>query len=332
MARKKAGETSSAPSTSGTQPSELPLRAKVARRALLWGTVLALGVTAATMGYRKLHKHVETQYATSTVPPRIVLKNRPAWMRDDLADQITTAAKVGTAASAFDQSVLRDVQDQIMSDPDVFPWIEKINLIRREFGGAPGDTIHVDATFRAPIALVRSGDEFWMVDSQGRKLPKKCDADGVLRRIVSDDGKIVLRVVDGARNSPPDVGSLWKGADLQAGLELLRLLNDKPYAQDIVKVDVSNYAGRLDNAAAQLVLITRFNTQVRWGRPVSSTDYFVEVSPARKLAVLERLVADYGQVDAKRPWIDIRFDRVTYPRPTPAAPPTENAATAADTR
>lgn len=328
MARKKSSEPSA--STAPDSPAVSGGRA-FARRVALWGLVAALGATAAGIGYSKLHRHVETLYATSAAAPKIVLKNRPAWMRDDLADQITSAAKPGAGVSAFDQTVLRDVHDQLLSDPDVFPWIEKINVIRREYGGAPGDTILVDATFRAPIALIRSGEDFWMVDSMGHKLPKKCDAEGVLRRICSDDGKILLRVVDGAKHAPPDVGSVWKGADVQAGLELLRLLNDKPYAQDIVKVDVTNFGGRVDNAAAQLVLITRFNTQVRWGRPVSSNDYFVEVSPSRKLEVLERLVADYGQVDAKRPWIDIRFDRVTYPRPTPATTG-EGAATAADMR
>ena len=68
------------------------------------------------------------------------------------------------------------------------------------------------------------------------------------------------------------------------------------------------------------MLLTKRGTEVRWGRPVNAKDFFVEVSVAQKLDYLRRVFQQYGQVDAKQAWIDIRFDKITYPRAEP--PPT----------
>lgn len=308
------------------------MRVRIARRVTLWGLVGALGVTAMGLGYNKLHKYVERRYATGTEPPRLVLRNKPAWMGADLVEQITAAARPAVPVSAFDRLVLKDVYDTLLSNPDVAPWIEKVSSVRRMYGGGPGDTIEVDATFRAPIAMVRSGDDFWMVDSTGVVLPRKTDGSHLATRMYSEDGKLVLRVIAGVQEPVPSVGLKWPGADVQAGLELLRLINDRPIAQEILQVDVTNFDGRRDIAAPQLVLTTKYQTQIFWGRPVGSSDSFVEVSPADKLRVLERIATEFGRVDARRAWLDVRFDRVGYPKPPPTAVEGEKAAASRGSR
>ena len=80
-----------------------------------------------------------------------------------------------------------------------------------------------------------------------------------------------------------------------------------------MKVDVTNFAGRVDPKEAQLTLNTCYGTDIKWGRPVNAKDFFVEVSPAQKLKYLEQVQAQFGRVDAGQPWIDIRFDRITHP-------------------
>jgi hypothetical protein len=81
---------------------------------------------------------------------------------------------------------------------------------------------------------------------------------------------------------------------------------------------VTNFAGRVDPREAQLTLGTVNGTQIRWGRPVNAKDYFVEVSPAKKLQYLEQIRNQYGRIDGGDAWIDIRFDRITYPSTEPA--------------
>lgn len=327
MARKK---SDTADEKSPSSKSEIGPGTVFARRVALWGVVAALGATMLWAGYGRLKRIVEARYATPAEPPVVVIKDRPVWMNDYLADRIARVARPISRASAFDHKLLVEVHDQLLSDPDVAPWIEKVNRIRRVYGGAPGDTVELDVQFRAPVALVRWNDGFWMVDSKGVKLPERFEPEQVARVVLGQDGKLVLRVIDGVRNKPRDPGMLWEGADLQAGLELMRVLHDKPYAQEIVKVDVANFAGRRDPAAAHLTLVTRYNTQIRWGRPVSSQDYIVEVSAVRKLEFLERIHAEFGQVDARQPWVDLRFDRPMYP--TARVPATNDALRAADSR
>ena len=121
---------------------------------------------------------------------------------------------------------------------------------------------------------------------------------------------------------PPESGARWLGDDLKAGLELVKLLYGRPYAEEVMKVDVANFNGRLDAKGAQLVLVTKYNTQVRWGRPLgASEDFFVEVTPAQKLAYMESIYKELHRVDANCAWVDLRFDRPTQP----AVPPAQTA-------
>ena len=71
----------------------------------------------------------------------------------------------------------------------------------------------------------------------------------------------------------------------------------------------------LSRTKAQIVLVTRYNTEIRWGRAWASTDAFIEVRPEYKMERLRRIVAEYGRVDAKERWIDIRFDKIGCPNP-----------------
>jgi len=211
-----------------------------------------------------------------------------------------------------------DVADALKSDPDVSPWIKEIRQVRRTYVHSPGDTIEVDCEFRAPVALVKWNESFWFVDNEGTKLPEQFNAQQVPKVILSPDGKVNIRIIEGARHVPSDPGMRWEGDDLTAGIEMVKLLHNQPFADEIVKVDVSNFQGRDNPKDAYLKLITRYNTEIRWGRPISAKDAFVEVAGTRKLEVLERIRKQYGRVDAKQPWLDIRFDKITCPAPQPS--------------
>jgi hypothetical protein len=122
-----------------------------------------------------------------------------------------------------------------------------------------------------------------------------------------------IRIIEGVRQPPPDTGERWIGEDLCAGLDLARLLLGKPYTEEIVKVDVSNFEGRRDDREAHIVFVTKYGSQIRWGRPLDARDFFVEVTPARKLEYLRQIFQEKHRVDGGFSWIDIRFDAVTYP-------------------
>ena len=268
---------------------------------------------------RAMRGYVETNVDESTEPPAVVFKNRPAWMSDLLAGLLARSFRPAGPQGVFDRDALVKTTARLKASP----WVAKVNQVRRVYGKGAGDTIEVDCEFRAPIALVRSASnplDYWLVDAEGVKLPDKFAAADVPKVVSTPGGRTNIRIIEGVESPPPrDAGQKWAGNDLAAGLELVRRLYDQPFADDIVKVNVDNFGGRIDLREAQIVLVTKYNTEIRWGRPWSATDAFIEVRPERKMAVLRSMMAEFGRVDGKLAGIDIRFDVV---RPTgPAGRP-----------
>jgi hypothetical protein len=255
-------------------------------------------------------RYVDQKVAEPVGPLKVVLLNQPAWMGDFLAQQI--AATVPHAAgSAFDRDLLVNAVTCLRANP----WVRDVHQVRRVYGQRPGDTLEVDCEFRAPIALVQWGEYYWLVDGEGMKLPEQFTASHVPKIVIGRDGRMNIRIIEGVRQPPPETGKKWAGQDLAAGLGLVKLLYGKPYAEELVSVNVANFAGRIDPREAQLVLRTKYATEVRWGRPLDAKDFFAEVPVSRKLEDLRAITQQYGRVDAGRPWIDIRYDKVTYPNP-----------------
>jgi hypothetical protein len=259
--------------------------------------------------FRVAQIYVDRRLAFPTQPPKIVLVNRPPWMSDFLAEQIIKTAQPIGLHSTFDRQLLIDTANALQSNP----WVRHVNLVRRVYGDSPGDTVEIDCDYRAPVGLVKWGDFFWLVDGDAIKLPEQYTAEQLPKIMLSPDGQINVRIIDGITHAPPESGRRWPGDDLAAGLELAKLLADKDFTEQIRLIDVSNFGGRKDNSAAQIVLVTQFDTQIRWGQPPSAKDSFVEVPASVKLANLKSIFEEHHRVDADQPWIDVRFDRVTCP-------------------
>ena len=45
--------------------------------------------------------------------------------------------------------------------------------VRRAYSQKPGDTIEIDCDYRVPLALVHWKEYYWLVDSEGVKLPEQ---------------------------------------------------------------------------------------------------------------------------------------------------------------
>ena len=238
------------------------------------------------------------------------------WSQRRIADEL---------AVVFDQQLLVDTTNELKSDP----WVRKVNQVRRVFGERPGDTLEIDCEYRAPIALVHWKNYFWMGDAEGTVLPEQCMASQIGQYMYSADGKINLRIISGVLRSPPQAGEVWQGDDLLGGLELAKLIAGRDWAEQIPEIDVTNFNGRKSSALAQIVLKTKSQREIRWGRPPGAKDAFVEVAASVKLAALQNIYEHTGTVDDNQPWVDVRFDQVICPDPD-AAIPAAHRGTSAD--
>lgn len=311
MAVKKSSKTASSVPRKPRQPLLPP---GVARKIILngLGVVLFGGVIGGS--FYASYRYVKTDVARSDTPPKILLVDRPAWMTDVLADKIISSVGVAVPASPFDHQLLEN-RAKLLADN---PWVKSVRQVRRTFEKKPGDTIEVQCEFRTPVAIVRYGETYWYVDNESVKLPEQFTGEEALRLIRPAVGSASFRLIEGVTAPPPLAGRKWAGDDLKAGLELLALLAEKPYAKEINKIDVSNYNGRVKPNEAQLVCLTRYGSEIRWGQPVSAKAFFVEVRVEQKLALMAANVQRTGRVDMNLPWIDLRFDGGNGPQSTQA--------------
>lgn len=296
------------------KPASAPARKSSASSDAWWrialhATILVIFISAAAAVFRISQIYVDRRLAFPTRPPKVVLVNRPPWMSDFLAGEIIKANQPVGLHSAFDKQLLIDTAKAL----DSSPWIKHVNEVRRVYGNAPGDTLQIDCDFRTPAALVKWGQYFWLVDSQGVKLPEQYTANQLPKILLGPDGRTNIRIIDGVAHAPCESGRVWTGDDLAGGLEMASLVSGFDWADQIRTIDVSNFNGRRDSTEAQIVLVTRFGTQLRWGRAPSSKDAFVEVAPSQKLDAIQVIYRERKRVDAGQPWIDVRFDRVTCP-------------------
>ena len=279
-------------------------------------TVVALCAIVMAACVFGMKRYVEREVALPKAPPAVSLKNRPAWMTDFLAAQIAASVRPAGLHSTFDHQMLIDRVAMLKANP----WIRNVRQVRRVYGKRPGDTLEIDCDYRAPIALVRWQKDYWLVDVDGVKLPEKFAAADVPKIVIGPDGRTNIRIVDGVHRPPPQPGKHWGGEDLVAGLDMIRRLYGLPYADEIVKVDVANFGGRNDYREAQLVLGTKFGSEIRWGAPVGARSF--EVRPQQKFEYLRQVYEEFGRCDARQKWIDIRYDKITYPAADAIAPAT----------
>jgi hypothetical protein len=282
-------------------------RAAAARKVAIHCLIGCLFFGAIGVGFAYVRDYVNSEIATPSGPPAIVIKNRPRWMSDFLAQRIAETARVGGDKSPFDREMLVEARAALEKNP----WIERVYDVRRAYGNRPGDLLEINCEYRVPVALVKWGDYYSLVDRNGFKLPEQYEAKDVPKIVRIEEGRVDIRIIEGVKKPPPEPGHKWVGDDLAAGLEMIALLSDKPYAAEILKINVSHFYSKGD---PQVVLVTKYATEVRWGRAPSAKDAFVEVDAAKKLERLKTLSEKFGRLDAgQTSGLDIRFDTITYP-------------------
>ena len=261
-------------------------------------------------GFYSLRERVAKQHAFPQSQLGIILKQRPTWMSDALAQQVANSIRPAGLHSAMDHQVLRDVADVCAANP----WVKSVRQVRRVFNKAPGDAIEIDCDYRTPMALVHCGDQLVLIDEEGHKLPERYPAAHPPRIMLDAQGHMNIRIIDGVHALPPYLdGQKWTGDDLRAGIHLAKLLHGKTYTEEIHRINVSNFAGRRNPRDPQITLVTKHKTEIRWGAPLDVTVQ-VEKSPAEKLQRIASLHQRYGRIDGGYSWLDIRLDKVLYPQ------------------
>jgi hypothetical protein len=255
--------------------------------AVLGGTVLGLKHLESYVGGLPLFTSSEVSVA---------MYDQPVWMSESLATQILTESfqpikddLVELHRQGQDQKLPEVLNDQLAKNP----WVSKVHWVRRSFGGK----FMINADFREPAAMVQMEKGCYLIDNEGVLLPGKYKYN-----LLADCG---LLEIHGCRGEVPDAGKKWKSVDLQAGLELVKLLQTSPFKHQVKAVDVTNYQGRSDPASSWLVVMTDRRTVIRWGRPMGQ-EQGLETTAHEKLSLLAGAFVKFKHIDCNRSFVDVR--------------------------
>ena len=252
---------------------------------------------------------------------RIVLLNTPHWLSKSLLDQIAQEAVNYTIYNPrhpdyamqlrdpLNGTILKILARHYLQDQGVGEnaWIKRITFIRRAWT-PNAQIIEISAVYRQPAALVDGPTGGYMVSPGGVRLP------GLYKANQLSAIQWLVQII-GSQAAPPVAGAHVDSPRIQVALKLIHLLAPQPYYGQIAAINLRNLGGKSSSLAPQITLITRFGTQVWWGR-APGQEGFYEVPAARKLESLARIYARFGRIDADRAYVDIRGDQVLVPKPT----------------
>lgn len=271
-----------------------PVWAARGRSIIRMAVVLAIAATVAgaIWGTERLESYVRAQ-PEYQVPPKIVLTDVPP----------SLAEKVYKILAPFNLRPWSDPQlcRAIATALDDSAWIERVHWVRR-FGDR---RVLISCAYRMPAALVQVEHGFCLASDDAVRLPGR----------YGYHPSLVL--IQGAGGHLPAPGESWQAGDVRAALDIIKLLHDEPYFNQITGVLVENYGGRLNKRLPQVVLATAPGSgRIVWGS--APGEEIEENTAAEKIGILRENYRRWGRIDAGRDSIDVSVfpDRFTTPSPT----------------
>lgn len=254
--------------------------------AALW-LIGLIGVGALwTLGVPRLEAYADSALATEEIS--ITFRDRPAWLHDELANELKHLARRQLLASPFDREGLVGVHEAL----SLTGWFANVARIERT---TPNQVV-ITAQFRTPFAVVQDQWGAHLVDRSGFLLPQRYPK-GAEPALLP-----VLARPFAAR--PPSPGDQWPGPDIQAGLDLAELLMTKPWFEQVAVIDLAEFA-----RTEAMWLTTRNNARILWGR-APGNEVGAEVPAEQKLRYLDYFNEQYNAIDRGLSSLDITHDKV----------------------
>lgn len=247
----------------------------------------------ALVGYATEHRGVAINESL------VELSDAPSWIEGKLGEAMKEQVALVVRSDPFYGRGLTDAAAVMLMNP----WVASVEQVRRTPTG-----VVVEATYREPLAMVQARDGFHVIDTEGVRL-----SGPAFWQALEPSG---LPLISNVTVAPPsELGMKWEGAEVEAGVELVKLLRHEPFAGQITAYDV----GQRDPRTGKLCLVLQTDEGgVVWGRPPGDAWAVAEVSTNEKMDRLRRLAETYlGRIDAGGRVVWIHGEQVqTDDRPT----------------
>lgn len=265
---------------------------------------------------------------------QIRFTDQPDWMPAQLARTIA-----GTLIEQDDQYQDDDLTQFAYQRASQNAWVKQVELVKKYRGKDGQPVVELSCRFRKPMAIVKWNNDLVYVDADGVRLPDspQCPQVPKWEASVADPSGMVTRrerfidaasVPQGVRPwripyitillhgqldpRTPEVGEPWGSPALLDGLRLAELLYQKPYSQQITRIDVRNFDGRESRNLEHLGIWAK-QTYIKFGRFQHADgvrDY--ELSPEVKMTNLDRYVANHDGKLAGTRDVDLQIELAEY--------------------
>lgn len=245
---------------------------------------VCLAAAAAILGLSRLRGYVASLSEFDINVASITIADPPAWAPRALGAEIRAA--MPEKANIFDRDLTREVYKSCRG----LYWVERIDSVRKAYP----NTLKLKMKLRTPAAYVMYGGDPYLADRKGRRLPN--------HYYRKPDGVQDMLKIKGIGGSPPEPGKKWGDHEaLMAAIAVVEDIADTAVRRRVVitTVDAGNFSGRRDTNSSPIVLWTKHQSRILWGRS-RITPGFDKLATKEKLANLKKALekcSDFSKVD-----------------------------------
>ncbi len=265
--------------------------------------ILVLSAVAIALLY--LEEYVKDTTGNAQTKFYLELADVPTWVSDELREKVRLVAERSSEDLRSDDDAARSVRRGIEQE---VAWLDEVSVRARQ------DRLRVEARWRKPIALIKSGLED----------PRYVDVEQVVLDFVPMPDLPIVEIEGLSRvYDIPQPGKIWQCDDLEAAIKILHLLRERdktlkelrPLRYEIARIDVSNFSGRDSSSAPHIVLYTKDNIPIVWGAELGKWQHLLEPPDEEKLAGLYGWYEKHGTLSAGAKEINLRVPQNKIPLP-----------------
>jgi hypothetical protein len=223
---------------------------------------------------------------------RVSFNNPPIWLDDSVLRELETIARITLAKSTLSREILIETADTLAATG----WFREIKQLQ----WVSDNEVIVRASFLIPYAKVQDANGEVYIDVYGQRLPTR-------RGTIVKPQYHFITLKNPSFDRPQRPGLQWSGEDISSGLNLLKLIYDKPWAIQVEAIDLSQW---ITNKS--LVLETATPSYLLWGS-APGKERGLEALANNKIDRLNHIYSKYGRIDQN---ISAEFDLTNTARVT----------------
>jgi len=223
---------------------------------------------------------------------RVSFNAPPIWLDNSLLHELENIARVSLAKTTVSRESLILTADTLAATG----WFSEIKQLQ----WVSDNEVIVEASFLIPYAIVKDRIGEVYIDVYGRRLPTRVGT------IVKPQYHFIS-LHHPTFERPQRPGLQWNGGDIMSGLNLLKIMYDKPWATQVKAIDLSQWSSN-----GSMGLKTATPSYILWGS-APGEERGLEALANNKIERLNHIYTKYGQIDQN---ISAEFDLTNTARVT----------------